>query len=134
MSAGLACAVALAAGVGAVLRALVELAQNRALARLHARYGARWFVHPGAATLVVNVAGSALLGVLAALVAVHGWDQTWLLVGGAGLAGGLTTFSTVAVELADDARAGARGRLLARLAAHVVLGLAAAAAGYAFAG
>lgn len=134
MSPGLACAVALAAGLGAVLRAVVELAQNRVLEQLHARHGARWYVHPGWATLVVNITGSALLGVVAALVAVHGWDETWLLVAGTGLAGGLTTFSTLAVELADDARGGARGRLLARLGGHLVLGLAAAAAGYALAG
>ena len=134
MTPTLALAVALAAGIGAVLRAVVELAQTRVLDRLHARHGGRWFVHPGWATLLVNVSGSALLGVVAALVAVHGWNEAWLAVAGAGLAGGLTTFSTLAVELADDARGGARGRLLARMVAHVALGLAAAGAGYALAG
>src|SRR5690606_35928256 len=98
------------------------------------RHGDRWFVRPGWATLQVNVVGSALLGVVAGLVATHGWDDRWLAVLGAGLAGGLTTFSTLAVELADDLR-GREGRAgLVRLVAHLGLGLTAAAAGYALAG
>lgn len=134
MSLGLVLAVGLAAGTGAVLRALAEIAQTRMLDRLYARHGDRWFVRPGWATLQVNVVGSALLGVVAALVTTHGWDDRWLAVVGAGLAGGLTTFSTLAVELADDLR-GQEVRVgLARLVGHLALGLGAAAAGYALAG
>ena len=134
MSLGLVLAVGLAAGTGAVLRALAEIAQTRVLDRWYARFGDRWFVRPGWATLVVNVVGSALLGVVAGLVATRGWDDRWLAVVGAGLAGGLTTFSTLAVELADDLRGREIRSGLVRVVTHLALGLAAAAAGYAVAG
>ena len=70
-------AMALAGGVGAVLRLLATL---------------RW---REGGTLGVNIVGSALLGVLVGADA--GSDA--LLVAGTGFCGGLTTFSTYAVEV-----------------------------------
>lgn len=80
--------------------------------------------HP-IATLVVNIVGSLVLGFLVARV----WPtaSTWLKAGlGAGLLGSFTTFSAVAVILADY---GITVEGLLYLAATLVLGLAAAFAG-----
>ncbi|MEH3033316.1 MAG: CrcB family protein [Aeromicrobium erythreum] len=74
--------VALAGGLGAVLRFVVD-------GVLRARLGV-W------ATTVVNVSGSFALGLV---VAAAGDDGTWHDVLGTGLLGGYTTFSTASVEL-----------------------------------
>ena len=49
-------------------------------------------------TLVVNVSGSFLLGVLTGLVLYHGAPSAVTLVAGAGFCGGYTTFSAVSFE------------------------------------
>lgn len=95
-----------------------------------ARYLAdRWLTArlPGAlpwGTLAVNVAGSLLLGVLAAAV-----PAGWLALAGVGFCGALTTFSTFSFEtvrlLEDDRPLTAA----VNVAASVVLGVAAAALG-----
>ena len=81
------------------------------------------------ATLAINVAGSFLLGVLVVLPA--GWmtERTRDSLG-IGLLGGFTTFSTFSVQAFLDVDAGEPGRALVYIAASVVLGFAAAAAGY----
>lgn len=75
------------------------------------------------ATLVVNLLGAALLGAIAVRTTtrphVHG-----LL--GTGLCGGLTTFSTLQLEVIEMIDAGATGRALAYLSVSLVLGLLAA--------
>lgn len=71
--------------------------------------------------LVVNVAGSLLLGLVTGLGA-SVLDPTWALVLGTGLLGGFTTFSTVSVESAMLAQ-----RRMWMLAAANVLGTLAAA-------
>ena len=76
-------AVAVAGGLGAGLRYVVDAAVT-AIVRGRFPWG----------ILVVNVTGSIALGVLTGLSAAS--DLTWVL--GAGLLGGYTTFSTVAVE------------------------------------
>lgn len=95
MSAAL--AVALGAAVGAVLRFLVDRGIT-----------ARWAPTFPAATLLINVTGSFVLGVVTGLSAVLG--PVWTLALGTGLCGGYTTFSTAmvdAVRLAREQRAGA---------------------------
>lgn len=94
------------------------------------RYGISSSFHGDAlpwATVAINVAGSFLLG----LVVVAHWaspeTRTTL---GVGFLGGFTTFSTFSVQAFLDAESGAPGRALLYVASSVVLGIAAAAAGY----
>ncbi|SHN88755.1 CrcB protein [Geodermatophilus obscurus] len=101
--------------VGAPLRLLVT--------RLAARDGR----DPARGTLAVNVAGSALLGVVLGAAAP---PPAVVALVGTGFCGTLTTFSTFG---ADVLRLGERrtlARALGYAAATVVLGLTAAAAGY----
>jgi fluoride exporter len=107
--------VALGALVGAPLRLLVT--------RLAARGGG----DPALGTLVVNVAGSALLGVLLGRADVPAW--TVALVG-TGFCGTLTTFSAFGADVVRLLEQRALGRALAYLGATLVLGLGAAAAGF----
>lgn len=106
------------------------------------RYGAeRWHVHarhgrpPNErdlpwATFAVNVVGSALLGAVVAL-AVSGRLADLALAGlGAGLAGGLTTFSTFALDVVELLREGRRATTAAYVLLSLVLGTAAAAGAY----
>ncbi|MEZ5332605.1 MAG: fluoride efflux transporter CrcB [Thermoanaerobaculia bacterium] len=82
-------------------------------------------------TLAVNVLGSLVLGLLAGLAdlrQVIGPGQRLFLM--IGVLGGFTTFSTFALETVSLAQGGQGGRALANVAAHVALGLTAAAAGY----
>nr|WP_274380366.1 fluoride efflux transporter CrcB [Kocuria indica] len=83
--------------VGAVLRFLVDRGIT-----------VRWAPTFPAATLLINVTGSFVLGVVTGLSAVLG--PVWTLALGTGLCGGYTTFSTAmvdAVRLAREQRAGA---------------------------
>jgi CrcB protein len=111
--------VAVGAAVGAPLRYLVDQA-------VRSRHDSAfpW------GTLIVNVAGSLLLGFLIALPA----NDTLLAVLGTGFCGALTTYSTFGYEtlrLVEE-----RAHLLAFLnvAASLVLGLGAAYAGLSLAG
>jgi fluoride exporter len=105
----LAVIVGLAGGLGAVLRHLVNVAFTH-----RAGMGFPW------STLVVNAIGSAVLGLLAGVMAAGTASETVLGVVGAGLCGGLTTWSAAAwetVKLAGDRRrVAAAGFALANLA------------------
>lgn len=50
------------------------------------------------ATILINVTGSAALGILAALVSAHSAPEQLQAVVGLGFCGGYTTFSTASVE------------------------------------
>jgi len=50
------------------------------------------------ATLVINVTGSLLLGIVTGAVVAHGEPTVWKTVVGTGFCGGYTTFSTAMVE------------------------------------
>ncbi|WP_147916383.1 fluoride efflux transporter FluC [Ruania zhangjianzhongii] len=112
-------AVALAGGVGAVLRFVVDAL----VARWHDRS-----VPLG--TIVVNVTGSFLLGLLVALVHGHAGLDALVTVLGTGLLGGYTSFSTASVEAVTIAlRDGARAAVTAVGHAVVMLLVSLAAAG-----
>ncbi|MEV4568080.1 fluoride efflux transporter CrcB [Nonomuraea sp. NPDC049419] len=80
-------------------------------------------------TLSVNVAGSALLGFLAALPA----DGGVMALAGTGFCGALTTYSTLGYETVRLAEEGARFHAIANALASVVAGLGAAYCGMAVA-
>lgn len=114
-------AVALAGGVGAVFRFVVD--------GLVGRRRRGWFP---LGTVVINVSGSFLLGVLTGLTLDHVASTGLTLVLGTGLVGGYTTFSTASVEAVNLALAdGSRATLLAVTHAlgMLVLGLLAAGLG-----
>ena len=80
------------------------------------------------ATVGINVAGSFLLGLLAA----ESWFSRDVREAiGVGLLGGFTTFSTFSVQVVLDVDAGEPGRAALYVLASVVGGIAAAAAGFA---
>ncbi|MDQ0820248.1 CrcB protein [Arthrobacter sp. V4I6] len=100
-----------------------------------------WFAHrPGPrphwpwATLTVNIAGSFLIGVSLGVTDRLGLGSEWHTALAAGLAGGLTTFSswtTATVRLVSETRYRAAAL---NVAANLLAGLAAAALGLALAG
>jgi CrcB protein len=79
-------------------------------------------------TLTVNVAGSAVLG---ALLGLRDVSPAVLALVGTGFCGTLTTFSTFGYDVVRLIEERVVLRALAYLAASLVLGLGAAAAGYA---
>ncbi|HLK01654.1 MAG TPA: CrcB family protein [Streptosporangiaceae bacterium] len=81
------------------------------------------------ATFAVNVAGSGLLGFLAALPAGHGL----MAFAGTGFCGALTTYSTFGLETVRLAQSGARTLAVLNVAASVTAGLGAAYCGMAVA-
>lgn len=101
-----------------------------------ARYGTTVLLgHPRAripwAVLTVNVAGSALGGVLLALASAGVLDPDLRFVIFGGFAGGLTTFSTLSVETLQLASRGQLRAAVVSLAGNLVLGIAGAGAGFA---
>lgn len=105
--------------IGAPCRFLVDLIARRTLGE-----ALPW------GTLIVNVAGSLVLGLLAGLGGnLPGWVGT---LAGTGFCGALTTYSTFSqetVRLAGEGGAGPR-RALLNVAATLVAGLGAAALGW----
>lgn len=100
-----------------------------------ARYGVSVWLPPGGgrfpwSTLLVNVAGCAAIGALMAVIAetavAHRLLRPFV---GVGVLGGLTTFSTYAVDVAQLVVAGRPRLALAYLAATVAAALAAVALG-----
>lgn len=89
------------------------------------------------ATFGVNIVGAFILGSLLELLARLGHDEGWRqrirLFGGTGICGALTTYSTFALEITELTRASAVVTALTYAVVSVVLGLAAAACGIAFA-
>ena len=86
-------------------------------------------------TLVINVLGSFVLGLVCALVARHvNASPQLVLMLKVGLCGGFTTFSTFALETSDLLQGGAWPAALAYAAASVVLSVGAVFAAEALAG
>ena len=87
MTPGLFLALSLAGGVGAALRLVIDGAVK-----------ARLRTELPVGTLLINVAGSFVLGVVTELALGGVLDDAWRLVIGTGLCGGFTTFSTASFE------------------------------------
>jgi CrcB protein len=84
-------------------------------------------------TLLVNLIGCLLLGIVTGGLARHGWsDRTFALLG-TGFCGGLTTFSTFSAEVVELLRGRFSRSALGYLVLSCGLGYAAVAAGYALA-
>ncbi len=84
-------------------------------------------------TLVVNVSGCLVLGVITGLGLYHGVGSTTRTVLGTGGLGAYTTFSTFTFETVRLAEEGAVNLAVRNVAANFVFGLAAAGAGLALA-
>jgi len=110
--------VAVAAGVGAVARYLLDQVISR---RRHSGFPS--------GTFVVNISGSFVLGLSTGLALHHGLGGDTATVVGAGFAGGFTTFSTWAWECLALAETGAARTGAAYGVSSFAAGLAAAAAG-----
>ncbi|MDT3344959.1 fluoride efflux transporter CrcB [Microbacterium aquilitoris] len=80
-------ALSLAGGVGAALRLVVDGAIK---ARVRGAFPL--------GTLLINVSGSFVLGLVTQLTLGGSLDDAWRLVVGTGLCGGFTTFSTASFE------------------------------------
>lgn len=108
--------VALAGGVGAALRYIVDALVMRGRQRAFPL-----------GILTANVVGSLLLGLVTGLGGALGGETVTIL--GVGMLGGFTTFSTVSVESVLLARQGRRPWALLNLGGTLVLALIAAAVG-----
>ncbi len=112
--------------MGSVLRyAVTGIAQ-----RLFATGGSAAVSFP-AGTLIVNVTGAFLIGLLMGLAesrAMLGADARLLLI--TGLLGGYTTFSAFSLETLMLFRAGQAGTAVGSVVLQVLLGIAAAFAGF----
>lgn len=106
-------AVAAGGAIGSVLRYAVSV----------------WFMRGGGAfpvgTLVVNVIGSFLLGVLARVFLSLDQDYVLRLALTTGFCGGFTTFSTFSAETITLMQEGRAGRAAAYVALTIALGLSA---------
>jgi len=115
-------AVAVAAGLGAVARYLLDQFVGHRLSS-EFPYG----------TLVINVSGSLLLGLVLGLAMHHGLTNGPTTVVGVGFASGYTTLSTWAYETLVLAEERKYRQAAINVAAIAGLGLAAATAGFALA-
>lgn len=83
------------------------------------------------ATLLINVSGSFLIGLLNGAHLYRGLGPTWLAVAATGFCGGYTTFSTAMVETVRLIQAGELRRATVNAVGSLVLCLGAAALGVA---
>lgn len=113
-------AAVVAGGLAAVLRYLVTRA-----------YGVTSFPW---AVLTVNVVGSAVGGAVLGLAIAGMLPASWQLIVLGGIAGGLTTFSTLAVDTVQLASAGRLNAAIGNMLGSLTLGIAAACVGCAVVG
>jgi CrcB protein len=115
--------VALAGGVGAGLRLLLDNAVRR-----HSDH------RFPTGTLLVNITGSLLLGVLTGLVLFRGASDELGTVAGTGFCGGYTTFSAASFEVVRLAQRGRWSSCLLYATGSFLLSTLAAGAGLALTG
>jgi fluoride exporter len=110
----------LAGATGAVARFTLDSSVKR-----------RWKSAFPWATVVINVTGSLVLGVLAGLVLFSGQPAVWQTVLGTGFCGGYTTFSTASFETVRLVQQKRAGLALVNALGTLVLSVAGCAAGLA---
>ena len=113
----------LAGGLGSVARLIVDGAMKQRLAGTFP-----W------ATLLINVSGSLLLGVLTGLVMFHGSPSELKAVLGTGFCGGYTTFSTASIETVRLVQRGSGVQAVGYALGSALVPLGAAALGLLLAG
>lgn len=118
MSVALVLALGAAGGLGSVARFVLD-----GVIRSHVR--GRLPV----GTMVVNISGSLLLGLLTGLVLAAALPPAWTIIGGTGFLGGYTTFSTASSETVRLLQAGRTRAAVVSGAGTAVAALAAAGAG-----
>lgn len=114
--------VALAGSVGACARFVID-------GTIRPRVNARVPI----GTLLINISGSLLLGILTGLVVFHHASSALTLVAGTGFCGGFTTFSTASFETVRLLQQGELGAASTNLAATVAGTVLAAGLGMAVA-
>jgi fluoride exporter len=115
--------VTLAGGAGAIARYVLDSAVR-----------ARWAVDYPVGTMVINVTGSFILGVLTGLVIAHGASTDLRTIVGVGFCGGYTTFSAASLETVRLAEQRRWPACLSYAGGSLVLALLAAGAGLALTG
>ena len=110
--------IALGAAIGANLRYAVSVGAAQ-----------RWGSAFPYGTLIINVSGSMLIGVVLALAARTGMTAPWKLLLVTGFLGGYTTFSSFAWETFQLVVEGGVGPALLNIAGSVGLGLGGVAVG-----
>jgi CrcB protein len=110
----------LAGALGAVIRFVLDASVKQ-----------RWRSPFPLATVVINVTGSLLLGVLAGAVLFHGQPSVWQTVAGTGFCGGYTTFSTASFETVRLVQQNRLMLALGNAVGSLVLSVAACAVGLA---
>lgn len=114
----LAASIALAGGLGAVARFILD-------GVIRSRY--KTAIPLG--TILINVSGSLLLGFLAGLVLGTGVPAELHLIVGTGFLGGFTTFSTANVETVRLIQSGRTGTAITNALGTMVMTVVSAAAG-----
>ncbi|HEX7826338.1 MAG TPA: fluoride efflux transporter CrcB [Mycobacterium sp.] len=112
----------IAGAAGAVARFMVDATIKQ-----------RWRSPFPLATVVINVTGSLLLGMLAGIVLFHGASSTWQTVVGTGFCGGYTTFSTASFETVRLVQQDRRALALLNAIGSLVASVGACAVGLAVA-
>ena len=113
----------LAVAIGGALGAVSRYALSSLINELAARPSVL-------GTLIVNLTGSLLLGLLLGYAEERAeLPEVWRVAGGAGFIGAYTTFSTLMFESVDRLEQGEAVFVLAYLAGSIVAGLALAYAG-----
>lgn len=110
--------IAIAGGFGAIGRFIVDGLIRTLLGRAFP-----W------GTLIINIVGSLLLGLLTGLVLYHHGDNSIKLIAGTGFCGGFTTFSTASFEAARFLEERRYFTAIFHLLAHPLLAISAAAGG-----
>ncbi|KAD3633236.1 fluoride efflux transporter CrcB [Arthrobacter yangruifuii] len=118
MTPGIFLLLALAGGLGATVRFIVD-----GLIRAHLKTSFQW------ATTIINVSGSLVLGFLTGLTIEHFVSTDLSIVIGTGFLGGYTTFSTASYETVQLIKQGRYGASFISGIVMLVLSVAAAVIG-----